>query len=82
MYAESFFVDNLRIALFSMGGSQIIEKTSDFNGSGRNITRSIEYGVVQTGLTLDYAIILWNSVALLPGIGTGLGKVNIDTYQG
>ena len=76
-FIVTFFVPNLRVAILGKGGSALIEKS----GAGNP---SIEYSVGFTGIALDYALVPIKSLSLafIPGVAVGRGRLTIEAFQG
>lgn len=74
----TFFVRNLRIGIFALSGSALLETTID------NAKHSAEFTLGYTGVALDYAIIPFEtiSLAILPGLAFGGGSLSIEEFSG
>lgn len=69
------FISNLRAGVFgTAGGQQVVVKNLD-------TTRSLNYSLSVTGLSLDYAFQPLKKLVILPGVNLGAGTITIETGQ-
>lgn len=68
------FIENLRIGIYSNGGSSTISRTLGADSG----SAEMQYQIGSTGITLDYAIVPTKGLAILPGVGVGLGNVALQ----
>ncbi len=74
------WIPNLRVGFYGMSGVASSEAKATVNNA--DLDRTVDYTLVFTGFSVDYGIVLFKSVAVLPGIGLGWSNLQIDTYQG
>lgn len=72
-------VPNLRLGVFGAGGSRINSATVAINDS--MYKRSLRFSSVVTGGQLDYAIRLFRSFTILPGVMVGSGSYTLEMTQ-
>ncbi len=73
------FVPDIRIGFSWTNGRLQSEKGLTI--AGANVTRTLDYHVSMSALHVDYAIVLGKGLALLPGVGIGIGTQTLTTYQ-
>jgi len=72
-------VPNVRLGVYGLGGSRVIQ--SDVTLPEGKFRRSLRFGTSMTGAQFDYAIRLFRSVTILPGIMLGAGTYNLEYTQ-
>lgn len=72
-------VPNMRAGFHSQSGSLKMEKA--FNIEGADYKRTVDYAVSMNGITIDYAITIAKSLAIIPGVTAGWGNLSLETYQ-
>lgn len=83
-------IPNLRLGFQGMGGWRLVESdvkipknpiaVPPLNDS-ITVKRSFEYAVSYNGISIDYGIILFKSLAIVPGITVGWGDVTLESFQ-
>lgn len=69
------FIPNFRIGVFgAAGGTQIVTSILD-------TTRTLDYSLSMTGLSMDYAFQPLKKLVILPGINLGRSTITIETAQ-
>jgi len=71
------WVKNLRLGLFSYGGSTQSDKITDT----LNFASQSSYYMNMTGLSFDYGIVLFKNFAILPGVSLGWGYQQIENTR-
>jgi len=69
-------VPNVRIGFSGYSGSKTVEKQFEYNQ-----TKGIRYEIGFTGFSVDYGIVVFKSLAILPGLGLGWSNINITNYN-
>lgn len=72
-------IPNLRVGVFGAGGSRTSQASVTLNGVEYN--RSLRFGSVVTGGQVDYAIRLFRSFTILPGVMLGGGTYTLEMSQ-
>ncbi|HVZ41928.1 MAG TPA: hypothetical protein VHI13_21785 [Candidatus Kapabacteria bacterium] len=75
-FVSLFFVQHLRLGVFGLSGSKIVQKTE-----ADSSTRSLRFSASITGAQLDYAVRVTNSFTLLPGIMFGPETYRLEMTQ-
>ncbi len=73
-------VPNLRLGFFGISGSKITEKDISAYGSETE-KRASELNIAMNGFSLDYGIVPFKALAILPGVNFGWGRLEIESYQ-
>lgn len=69
-----FIVSNSRISFFWFGSANELKN--------EDLKRYFEYYISFAGFSFNYAIVPFKSFAILPGLSTGWGNLQLDAYQG
>ncbi len=69
-----FILSNTRISFFWYGSATELKNESS--------NKYLEYYLSFAGFSFNYAIVPFKSFAILPGVSTGWGKLQLDAYQG
>jgi hypothetical protein len=77
--ASILVVPNVRLGVFGVGGSRLVEATVATNNV--NYKRSLRYGTSVTAAQIDYAIRLVGSLTVLPGVMVGAGTRSLEFTQ-
>jgi hypothetical protein len=74
---------NFNIGFSYSAGSKNVEKSlsSDINPMLKDYTRNINYKVSFTSIDLNYAIVPFESFAIMPGVSFGLSNLALKVYQ-
>ena len=75
----SWWVPNLRVGFYLTGGSA--KKEQDLTIEDANYTRGIEFSINTNTVALDYGIVLFDHLALLPGASVNWGQLSYEAYQ-
>jgi hypothetical protein len=72
-------IPNVRLGVFGLGGSRVVK--GDVTVGGEKFKRSLRFTSSMTAVQFDYAIRLFRSVTVLPGVMLGAGSYTLETTQ-
>lgn len=72
-------IPNLRLGFYGVSGSKLLEKETTENST--NYTLTSEMKLAMNGFNLDYGFVPFKSLAILPGVSFGWGRMEIESYK-
>ena len=76
----TFFFKNLRFGFNSGVGTQTVDTNVVVGGD--SLKRQLDYSASFHGVTVDYAVPLFNGFTMLPGVQAGFGNMSFERYDG
>lgn len=76
-------VPNMRVGFSLNTGSKLVEKdiTLTEGGADKQYTRSSELNIMTTAFSVDYGIVAFKNMAIVPSLQFGWGSIDLDNYQ-
>ncbi len=69
-----FILQNTRVSFFWLGSATELKNETQ--------KKYLEYYISLSGFSFDYVYLPFKSLAILPGISTGWGQIQLEAYQG